>query len=152
MSRLKLDRIGEQFKTNEGYIITIIDYKNANNVTIQFQDERKTILKDREYRHCRNGDIKNPYHPNEYGGFIGVGEYKAYIDKKVTKCYLKWMNMLKRLHNDNMTYRDSSYKEVVLCKEWYNFQNFAEWYYNNYYEIDGEIMHLDKDILYKGNK
>ena len=43
MSRLKLDRIGEQFKTNEGYIITIIDYKNANNVTIQFQDERKTI-------------------------------------------------------------------------------------------------------------
>ena len=28
----------------------------------------------------------------------------------------------------------------------------AEWIENNYYEIPGEIMCLDKDILYKGNK
>ena len=33
-----------------------------------------------------------------------------------------------------------------------NFQNFGEWFENNYYEIDGETMHLDKDILCKGNK
>ena len=28
----------------------------------------------------------------------------------------------------------------------------AEWIENNYYEVPGERMHLDKDILCKGNK
>ena len=33
-----------------------------------------------------------------------------------------------------------------------NFQNFAEWYEENKYEVHGEKIHLDKDILIKGNK
>ena len=28
----------------------------------------------------------------------------------------------------------------------------AEWLENNYYGVPGEVMHLDKDILFKGNK
>jgi hypothetical protein len=40
----------------------------------------------------------------------------------------------------------------VVCEDWLNFQNFASWYDENYYEIDGEKMQLDKDILIKGNK
>ena len=39
-----------------------------------------------------------------------------------------------------------------MTDEWLNFQNFAEWYEKNYYEIPGEIMCLDKDILIKRNK
>ena len=35
------NRIGERFMTNEGYEIVIIEYNNARNVTIQFQDEYK---------------------------------------------------------------------------------------------------------------
>lgn len=45
-----------------------------------------------------------------------------------------------------------TYQEVVVCEEWHNFQNFAKWYYENYYEVNGERMELDKDILYKNNK
>ena len=36
-------------------------------------------------------------------------------------------------------------------EEWMNFQNFAEWYYANQYEVKGRL-HIDKDILYPGNK
>ena len=41
---------------------------------------------------------------------------------------------------------------MTCCEEWLNFQNFAQWYRDNYYEIEGERVALDKDILVKGNK
>ena len=46
----------------------------------------------------------------------------------------------------------SSYKDVIVCKEWHNFQNFAKWYEDNYYQFRDEIMQVDKDILKHGNK
>jgi hypothetical protein len=45
-----------------------------------------------------------------------------------------------------------TYKDCSVCDEWLNFQNFAAWYDKNYYEVTGERMDLDKDILVKGNK
>jgi hypothetical protein len=30
--------------------------------------------------------------------------------------------------------------------------SFAEWFYSNYYECDGESMAVDKDLLFPGNK
>ena len=54
---------------------------------------------------------------------------------------------------------DKEYQEkrptYISCKvdeDWHNFQNFAEWYEENYYEVGDERMHLDKDILVKHNK
>ena len=44
------------------------------------------------------------------------------------------------------------YKECTVCQEWWNFCNFEKWYDEHYYEIEDEIMDLDKDILFKGNK
>lgn len=35
--------IGQSFKQKNGYIATVIDYENSKNVTIQFNDEEKTI-------------------------------------------------------------------------------------------------------------
>ena len=37
-----------------------------------------------------------------------------------------------------------------VCDEWLNFQNFAKWHSEHYYEVN-ERLHLDKDILYPGN-
>ena len=39
-----------------------------------------------------------------------------------------------------------------MCEEWLCYQNFAEWWNKNMYHIGTERMHLDKDILIKGNK
>ena len=35
------------------------------------------------------------------------------------------------------------------CEEWHNFSTYYKWRKKNYYEIEGETMHLDKDILHK---
>jgi hypothetical protein len=45
-----------------------------------------------------------------------------------------------------------TYKGCTVDESWHNFQNFAAWYDKNFYEIDGERMELEKDILIKGNK
>lgn len=60
--------------------------------------------------------------------------------------------MLKRCYDKNWKQKHPTYKDCTVCDEWHNFQNFAQWYEENYYEIPGEIMQLDKDILIKGNK
>jgi hypothetical protein len=41
------------------------------------------------------------------------------------------------------------YKDVKICEEWYNFQNFAEWFENNYNPETMQSWQLDKDILVK---
>ena len=60
--------------------------------------------------------------------------------------------MLRRCYDSKFHKNQPTYVNCFVCKEWLNFQNFADWYYENYYEIEGEVMCLDKDILIKGNK
>ena len=36
-------------------------------------------------------------------------------------------------------------------KLWHNYQNFAQWFNENRYDVEGRL-HIDKDILYPGNK
>ena len=48
--------------------------------------------------------------------------------------------------------KNRKYKDCKVCEEWHNFQNFAKWFDENYYEIGNEKMWLDKDILFKDNK
>lgn len=73
-------------------------------------------------------------------------------NKKETKCYKVWHSMLARCYDMKYHEKRPSYINCEICKEWHNFQNFAEWFYDNYYEIEGETMSLDKDILFKRNK
>ena len=60
--------------------------------------------------------------------------------------------MLRRCYDAYYINRCLTYKDCYVCDEWLNFQNFAKWYEDNYYECNGEEMSLDKDILIKGNK
>lgn len=59
---------------------------------------------------------------------------------------------MKRCYDDKYKEKRSSYKDCFVCNEWLNYSNFKEWYDKNYYQIDDELMYLDKDILFKGNK
>lgn len=89
-----------------------------------------------------------------YGvGYTGKGKYKIYDNNgKKTKHRIYWGNILQRCYDVKRLEKFPTYKDCEVCKEWHNFQNFCEWFDNNYYEIDGEKMCLDKDILCKGNK
>lgn len=44
-----------------------------------------------------------------------------------------------------------AYENCTVCKEWHNFQTFCDWYFKNYYDYTGGRLHIDKDILNKGN-
>jgi hypothetical protein len=60
--------------------------------------------------------------------------------------------MMRRCYDIKSYEKIHSYASCYVCDEWKNFQNFAEWYDKNYYEICNETMCIDKDILSKGNK
>lgn len=147
------DRIGEKYITNQGYEIEIIEYYNNRNCTIKFNTFQKTVLKNQEYKYIKSGNVRNPYHPIFYGvGFIGEGIFKATLCKRINVDYNKWRNMIARVYSEKEQEKHPTYKDVTVCEEWYNFQNFAKWFYNNYNPETMQGWHLDKDILVKGNK
>lgn len=130
----------------------IIKYKNANNIDILFIDDGY-ISKNRTYDEFQKGGIRNPYVPTVCNvGYIGEGIYKSIYKNKKTKIYQVWQSMLQRCYDNKLQEKYISYVDCTVCDEWHNFQNFAEWFEENYYEIENEIMQLDKDILIKGNK
>lgn len=141
------DRTNEKFITNEGYEITIIEYFNAYNCTIQFING--LILKNRQFRDIKRGNVYNPYHPSVYGiGFVGIGKYKSPFKGRDYKVYKTWNHMLERGYSDKCQKNNPTYISCTVASEWQCFQNFANWSEENY--IEG--FHLDKDILKKGNK
>ena len=142
--------IGREFYTNEGYLVRIVGYKNNREVLIQF-DNGSTCAK--ELTAIVHGRVKNPYHRSVFGiGFEGVGKYPISVNKTITPPYRAWSGCMKRCYDTNLHSTHPTYIECEVCPEWHNFQNFAKWFEENYYEIEGEEMHLDKDLLVKGNK
>lgn len=152
MGRAKIGRLNETRINNNGEEMRIIRYGNRNDIDVQFDDG--TIVENRRYDAFKKGDIKNPMTPSVYGiGCIGIGKFKTTDENgKHTKCYNAWLNMLIRCYDPKFHEKHPTYKGCSVCKEWWNFQVFAEWYYEHYYEFGNERMNLDKDILKKGNK
>ena len=149
----KIDRTGGVAYNTNGEKMVIVRYGNRNDIDIQFVKDG-TIVEHKHYNNFKNGKISNPMTPSFYGiGFIGKGKFKPCDENgKHTKCYDAWVNMLMRCYDPKYQEKNPTYKGCTVCKEWHNFQVFAEWYYSHYYELENERMNLDKDILYKGNK
>ena len=147
-----IDRTGETRLNNFGSETVIVEYRISKDMDVYFP-EYDYIFKGAAYQNFKNGEIKCPYEKRCYGhGFIGEGKHKTKENGKDTKSYRAWYNMLKRCYDPKYHEKRPSYKGCTVDKEWLNFQNFAKWFDENYYEIEGEIMALDKDILVKGNK
>lgn len=149
---IKINRIGEKNINNFGNEMIIIEYRGCHNIDVYFP-KYNYIAKNKEYKNFKKGEIKYPYEKRYYGiGYFGEGKYKTRKNGKHTKCYKTWKNMLQRCYDEEWQEKHPTYKGCTVCDEWHNFQNFAKWYEENYYEIEGQRMHLDKDILVKGNK
>lgn len=144
--------VGEIRKNNFGNQMEIINFKNSKNIDILFLDDGY-ICHNKEYKDFLKGKIKSPYEKRTFGvGYLGEGKYKTRENDKKTKIYVTWKGILERCYNNNKQQVRPTYKDCSVCEEWHNFQNFAKWFEENYYEIAGERMALDKDILVKGNK
>jgi hypothetical protein len=68
------------------------------------------------------------------------------INGKQAACpiYTIWKGMLARCYSLNLP----AYKGCSVCPEWISFMNFREWVISQ----DWKFMHLDKDLLVRGNR
>lgn len=133
----KINRVGETFTNKYGENIKIVKYINAENVIIEFKNG---YTKKVRYASLRNKEVKNNslVHIGSIIGFIG----NTSSSEKKEDCYLMWVRMLRRVDSNRNPYMNAS-----VCSDWLNYIKFKEWYFNNIYTIEGEVLELDKDIL-----
>lgn len=139
----------KKFYNNYNTEFFIVEYINAQNIFIKFNDEYGYSCKV-EMVNINNGSVKNPYDKTVFGiGFLG--KYYGKINMHKEKSYGIWRNILYRCYiQTNRRY--NTYKDCSICDDWFNYSNFKDWYDNNFYQVENEYMELDKDILIKGNK
>lgn len=152
MQQFVKDRVGMINKNNFGTDMKVIKVISWEKVIIEFQDWKK-FQKEIYWQNFKNGNVKNPYDKIRYGvGYIGNGDYQVEsILGTHDKSYDTWQNMLERCYSEKHREKHSAYMGCTVCEKWHNYQNFAKWYKKNEYEIKGRL-HLDKDIISKGNK
>lgn len=152
------ERLGQIGVNKLGELMQIIKCYPDYRVDVKFLDGKDCVI-NIKYSNFRDGIAKN-YNRVEYGfnGYIGQGPYDT-IDKsnlnnkgkaRPSKAFNVWVAMHRRA--GNYSGEKPSYKDVAICEEWWNFQNFAKWYEENLYDSKGIPLCLDKDILYPGNK
>lgn len=146
---LKNKRVNEMNNNIHETQMKIIEYKDASHIIVEFQDEYKTKVKTR-YEQFKKGWAANPYDKTVYNiGYLGEGIYNPKNNKNI---YIVWGSMIKRCYDNDFHKKHTTYKGCTVCEEWLNFQAFGKWYETNFYQIKDEVMALDKDILFKGNK
>lgn len=147
---IKEERIGEQRYNNQGQLMTIVDYNGAFDVTVKFE-ETGSIKKCR-YSNFKRGKVKDGFSPSVAGiGFIGDTHVTEKAHSKGGS-YRVWADMIKRCYDKVRYPKYENYDDCSVCNEWLCYANFEKWYNKNHYNVDDEVMCIDKDILVKGNK
>lgn len=140
-----MSHVGTQFTTNEGYTGTVVDGGDTKGtVIIEIEGWQKEV----QPNQYKKGKIRYPYHKSVYKvGLIGEGKYGT--KGKHKKMYSTWSAMLARIHDPATQAKHPAYKDVTICEEWYNYQNFCVWMENSNYQ---EGWHMDKDLLSTDSK
>ena len=148
----KIDRTGEGKLNNFGSKMIIKEYRKYSDIDVYFP-EYDWIFKHTRYGDFKKGNMKCPYERRYFNiGYLGEGKYKISENGKLNKYYDIWYGMLERCYDPKYQEKHTTYKGCKVEDYLLNFQHMGEWIDKNYYEIPGEQMCLDKDILYKGNK
>lgn len=84
-------------------------------------------------------------------GVYEVGNFKSRVGKVQTREYNLWKSMLMRCYGRGFHATHPHYAGCTVSENFKNFQYFAEWC-NNQIGFGKDDYHLDKDILYKGNR
>ena len=142
----KLNRVGEKYTTNQGYIVEIVEYFNSLNITLKFEDG--TLIYNIRFGNLKRGNVSHPLRKSVFGvGYIGIGKYKSTENGRETVSYSRWSNMLSRCYS-----KKNLNNSLSVCEEWHNYQNFGAWFDENWDDVMNTSWHLDKDIRIKGNK
>ena len=148
----EVSHIGERKRNNKGTLMEITAFNSKNDIRVKFLDEHGVEV-NTAYCNFKRGCIKNPYDISVYGvGYVGVGPYRTKIDGVQTAEYIIWVGILQRCYSKKWKHKyPAYYGKCTVANEWMNFQNFAAWYNQNYYNVP-KRLHVDKDILVPGNK
>ena len=148
----KIDRTGEEKINNFGSKMIITKYIDSKHIDVYFSEYDWTF-KNANYNAFKKGKIKCPYEPRLYRvGYLGEGKYITTENGKLTDKYKIYYSMIRRCYDPKLHEKEPTYKGCKAENDWLNFQNMGKWIEENYYEVLGEPMCLDKDILCKGNK
>jgi hypothetical protein len=149
-----INRLNEEKHNYQGVLMKIIKYNNANDIIVEFKDKYNAKVH-ATYNNFLSGSVKNPYYPSVCGvGVIGI-KYPSRKNGKHLKEYQTWCDMLERCFDEKRKKIQYTYKDVICCDEWLNYENFYEWLHKqeNFDKwLNGEHWCLDKDILIKNNK
>lgn len=137
---------GTFHENSDGDRFTVIEYRTCTDVDIVFDCEgiirtvkAKDIARKKLVPHTRKSIMGV--------ACKGYGIYKT-TDKagKSTKAYEKFLGIIGRVYDTSRPdYENYGGRGVTICEEWHNFQNFAEWFYNQPgHNIKG--FEVDKDI------
>lgn len=109
-------------------------YKNLITVTPQ------------DYKDLKSGKIT--WHDLNY-----EQEYIEYENKATAAAYKVYNGIRSRCGNTaDKEHVGRCYDNVTMCKEWFDDPKaFVKWYFEHYYEVEGESMAVDKDLFNDGS-
>lgn len=141
-----------EVSTNKfGSKMIIESINKSSDITVYFP-EYNWRCEHTRYSSFKGGSIICPYEKRFYGkGYAGEGEFKIKVNNKATEVYNIWHHMMERCYSENYHKKRPTYIDCS-CEEFHCLQDFGKWYKENFYQVPGELMCLDKDILCKGNK
>ena len=138
-SEAKVLKVGDVLSSKVTGDFKIVAIRSSTEVDISFINNPEPI-QTITARRARIGNVSDPYYPTVEGrGYLGVGEHECYVKGKYNKIYLIWRGMLARTYGDGNSATD-------VCKEWWNFQTFANWYLETLGDIK-EDMTVMYDVL-----
>lgn len=152
------ERIGEKHINNYGNEFEIVEYKNADKVTVEFECGYRTVV---TYQNCQLGRVSCPY-DKRYNGVACMGlmsdgtDPVAVINGKQTRQYILWMSMINRCYNESQLKNSPAYRKCSVCDRWLVYANFLEdlpkipnyniWMNRSDYELDKDMLQQDKEF------
>lgn len=100
----------------------------------------------KEYRDLQDGKIS-------YEDLEPKQEYIEYENKASATAYRVYNGIRNRCGDTtDKDYIGRCYDDVTMCQEWLDDPKaFLKWYFEHYYEVDGESMAVDKDLFGNGS-
>lgn len=150
---IRTDRIGYITKNTFGHEMKCIEYYNAKDITVEFENGH--IAYNITWQNFINGKVRsqgnNSYNIHNRNSLYNITDEYG----KITKEYYTWFHMLERCKDKDWKDKKPTYQECNCCEEWLSFENFYIWLHSqDNFKIWKSLKWsaLDKDILIKGNK
>ena len=141
--------VGQKLMTNSGWEFTVEKYISPYEVHLRMQDGSLEVA---DAGDVKSGSIKPCNQPSVSGvGYMGQGRFtnglKKHGEKAPDVILSYWHRMITRCFNPEEIKKNSGrrYLFTNINKDWFNFQNFAEWALQ---QPNWNLGHdLDKDLM-----